>query len=71
MQIPKRLALVLSGAAFAGAAALTVGAAAPASAAVSAPASAPATGQSLVSHIFDWGCCGGCWDDCDDWDWWY
>jgi hypothetical protein len=57
MGISKRLALAISGAAFAGAAALTLGAAAPASAAVSAPASAPAIGtpQSLVSHIF-----GGC-----------
>ncbi len=67
MGISKRLALVVSGAAFTGFAALALGAAAPASAAVAAPASAPATGTHLVSHLF--GC--GCWDDCDDdWDDW-
>jgi hypothetical protein len=72
MQISKRFALALSGAAFAGAAALTLGAASPASAAVSAPASVPAAGvaQSLV--FCGGGGCGGwggwcdCW--CDDWD---
>jgi hypothetical protein len=69
MGISKRLALVISGAAFTGAAALTVGAAAPAGAAVSAPASAPMTGQTLVNHIFGCGCWSDCWDDCDDWDW--
>ncbi len=69
MGISKRLALVLSGAAFAGTAALTLGAAAPAGAAVAAPASAPATGTHLTS-IFGCGGCWGCWDDCDDWDDW-
>jgi hypothetical protein len=70
MGISKRLAVVLSGAALAGGAALTLGAA-PAGAAVSSPASAPATGQALIAHIFSCGCWSDCWDDCDDddWDW--
>jgi hypothetical protein len=67
MAISKRLALAISGAAFAGAAALTMGAT-PAGAATM---SAPATGQH-VSTLATWG--GGCgWDCCcdcwDDWDW--
>ncbi|MCW2947217.1 MAG: hypothetical protein JWR24_3934 [Actinoallomurus sp.] len=61
MGIPKRLALVISGAAFAGGAALMLGAASHASASV-APASAPATGtpQSLAGQFFWGGGCGGC-----------
>jgi hypothetical protein len=75
VRISQRLALGISGAAFVGAAALTVGAAAPASAAVSAPAiGAP---QSLANGLFCGGfsdccCCGGFgggffddFDDCD------
>lgn len=72
MGIPKRLALVISGAAFAGGAALMLGAASHANAAV-APASAPATGtpQSLASQFFWGGGCGncgncGCCDCCDN-----
>lgn len=70
MGIPKRFALAVSGAAFAGAVALTAGAA-PAGAAVSAPAGAPATGtpQHLVDQIFTGGCGGGCSDDWNDCDW--
>jgi hypothetical protein len=65
MAISKRLALVISGAAFAGAAALTMGA----SPAGAATTSAPATGQHLVSHFGWWGCGWDCCDDWDDWDW--
>ena len=68
MAISKRLALVISGAAFAGAAALTTGAAMPAGAATT---QAPATGQhvSLVSWFgCGWGCgCDDCDWDCFDW----
>ncbi len=67
MGISKRLAVVISGAAFAGGVALTMGAAAPANA-----APVPASSQTLVNHIFNcgcWGCCDDCWDDCDDWGW--
>jgi hypothetical protein len=64
MAISKRLAVAISGAAFAGAAALTMGAATPAGAAT---VSAPATGQHLTSLV-TWG--WGCWDCCDDWDDW-
>jgi hypothetical protein len=65
MAISKRLAVAISGAAFAGAAALTMGAAAPAGAATQ---SAPVTGQHLVS--WGWGCGWDCCDDdWDDWDW--
>ena len=79
MHISKRLALAISGTAFAGAAALGLGVAAPAGAAVSAPT------QGVASHIFcgggfsscgggcgsSCGCGGGCgggffFDDCDD-----
>jgi hypothetical protein len=64
MAVKKRLALAISGAAFAGAAALTMGAASPADAATM---SAPASTQHLVT-CGGWGC--GCWDWCDDWcDW--
>jgi hypothetical protein len=65
MAISKRLAVVISGAAFAGAAALTMGAASPAGAATT---SAPVTGQHLSSHLVSWWGCG--WDCCDDWDDW-
>jgi hypothetical protein len=67
MAISKRLAVAISGAAFAGAAALTMGAATPAGAATT---SAPATGQhvSLVSWFgCGWDCCDDC--DWDCWDW--
>lgn len=66
MAISKRLALVISGAAFAGAAALTMGA----SPAEAATTSAPATGQHLTTNLVTWWGCG--WDCCDcwdDWDW--
>lgn len=57
MAISKRLALVISGAAFAGAAALTMGASPAEAATTSAPAS-------LSAHLATWG--GGCgWDCCD------
>jgi hypothetical protein len=65
MAISKRLALVISGAAFAGAAALTMGA----SPAEAATTSAPATSQHLASHFGGWGCGWDCCCDCwDDWD---
>jgi hypothetical protein len=69
MAISKRLAVAISGAAFAGTAALTMGAAAPAGAAT---ASAPANGRH--ASLLSWFGCG--WDFCDDgdsdwdcWDW--
>jgi hypothetical protein len=65
MAISKRLAVAISGAAFAGAAALTMGAT-PAGAAT---ASAPATGQHIASLASWWGCGWDCCDDCD-WDCW-
>jgi hypothetical protein len=69
MKISKRLALSLSGAAFAGATGLMFGAAAPAGATVSAPASIQAVGapQSLV-FCGGGGCGGWCDSWCDDWD---
>lgn len=69
MAISKRLAVAISGAAFAGAAALTMGAASPASAATTAPATAQHIGTSLVTWWgCGWDCC--CCDDWGDWDWW-
>lgn len=72
VRISKRLALAISGAAFAGTAALTLGAAAPASAAVTAPATgAP---QGLANNLFCGGfsscccCCDDFFDDFDDCD---
>ena len=63
MAISKRLAVAISGAAFAGVAALTMGAATPAGAATT---NVPVTGQHLGSLVSWW----GCWDCCDDWDDW-
>lgn len=66
MAISKRLALAISGAAFAGAAALTMGAT-PAGAATT---SAPATAQHVSNLVSWWGCGWDCCCDCwDDWDW--
>jgi hypothetical protein len=68
MRIPKRMALAVSGLAFAGATALTLGAAAPAGA---------QTVTGTPAHTATFGGCwggfggfGGCWDDCwdDCWD---
>ncbi|GAA4607530.1 hypothetical protein GCM10023195_28680 [Actinoallomurus liliacearum] len=64
MRIPKRMALGISGLAFAGATALTLGAAAPAGA--QTVSGAP---QSLVTCGGGWGGCWSgwdCWDDCWD-----
>ncbi|GAB3966030.1 hypothetical protein GCM10029978_030240 [Actinoallomurus acanthiterrae] len=68
MMIPKRMALAISGLAFAGATALTMGAAAPAGAQTVSGA------PHAVTHLATcgwWGGCGGwwggwddCWDDC-------
>jgi hypothetical protein len=69
MAISKRLAVVISGAAFAGAAALTMGAATPAGAATT---NVPVTAQhlgSLFSCWGSWGCDCSCDDDWGDWDW--
>jgi hypothetical protein len=67
MAISKRLALVISGAAFAGAAALTAGATPAGAATTQVPATAHHA--SIVSLIgCGWGGCG-CDDDCD-WDCW-
>lgn len=67
MAISKRLALVISGAAFAGAAALTTMGATPAGAATM---TAPATSQHLVAWGgCGWDCCCDCCDCWDDWDW--
>lgn len=72
MRIPKRMALGISGLAFAGATALTLGAAAPAGAQTMSVA--PQQAQLLPSCGGGWGggfgCWGGwgcfddCWDDC-------
>jgi hypothetical protein len=66
MRVPKRMALGISGLAFAGATALTLGAAAPAGA--QTVSSTPQHAQSIISHLI--GCGGGwddcCWDDCFD-----
>ncbi len=59
MRIPKRMALAVSGLAFAGTSALTMGAALPASAQTPSTAS-----QHAVSSPY-WGGCWGGWD----WDW--
>lgn len=68
MRIPKRMALGISGLAFAGATALTLGAAAPAGA--QTVSSAPAQVQFLPAcgGGWGWGCWSGwdCWDDCFD-----
>ncbi|MCO6008945.1 hypothetical protein NE236_28620 [Actinoallomurus purpureus] len=74
MRIPKRMALAVSGLAFAGATALTLGAAAPAGA-----QTVSSTPQHAISGHFWGGCgggwgwgggwgggCGGGWDDCWD-----
>jgi hypothetical protein len=58
---PKRMALAISGLAFAGATALTMGAASPASAQTT-----PSTSQHIFSCGWDWG-----WDDCGCWDGWW
>lgn len=75
MRIPKRIAIALSGLAFAGSTALTLGAALPASA-----QTAPTTAKATSSHVVtqwgwgwddDWGWGGG-WDDWGwggGWDW--
>jgi hypothetical protein len=67
MAISKRLALVVSGAAFAGAAALTMGATPAGAATTRAPATAH---HASIVSLFGcgWGGCG-CDDDCD-WDCW-
>lgn len=59
MRIPKRMALAVSGLAFAGTTALTLGAALPAGAQTPSTAA-----QHAVSSPY-WG--GGCWGD---WGWW-
>lgn len=69
MRIPKRMALGISGLAFAGATALTLGAAAPAGA--QTVSGTPQHSQSIISHLIScgggWGgCWSGCWDDCWD-----
>ncbi|MEV0400988.1 hypothetical protein [Actinoallomurus sp. NPDC050550] len=68
MMIPKRMALAISGLAFAGATALTMGAAAPAGA--QTVSSTPQHTATLAT-CGSWGGCGGwwggwddCWDDC-------
>lgn len=55
---PKRMALAISGLAFAGATALSMGAASPASA---------QTVSHAPQHIFSCGGWGWGWDDCDCW----
>lgn len=71
MRIPKRIAIALSGLAFAGSTALTLGAALPASAQTAQRA--PATTSSHVVTQWgwddgDWGWGGG-WGWGDDWGW--
>jgi hypothetical protein len=72
VRISKRLALAISGAAFVGTTALTLGVAAPAGAAVSAPATAAP--QGLGNNFFCGGgffnscCCNNFFDDFDDCD---
>lgn len=70
MRIPKRMALAVSGLAFAGTTALTLGAALPAGA--QAPST---TSQHAVSSPSWGGCWGGDWgwDGCGCWDsgWWW
>ena len=70
MRIPKRMALAVSGLAFAGTTALTLGAALPASAQTPATAS-----QQAASAPFCWGDWGWGWGwgGCGCWDggWWW
>ena len=67
MRIPKRMALAISGAAFAGATALAMGAAAPAGAQTVTGAPQQVTTGHVSTHLISDGWGWG-WDD-DDWGW--
>ncbi|MCO6011287.1 hypothetical protein NE236_40690 [Actinoallomurus purpureus] len=72
MRIPKRMALAISGTAFAGATALALGAAAPAGAQAVTTAPHHAVSGHVFSHIttdgWGWGWDDGGWGD-GDWGW--
>lgn len=70
MRIPKRMALAVSGLAFAGTTALTLGAALPAGA--QTPATVSHQSTSVPFCWGDWGWGGG-WGGCGCWDsgWWW